>query len=152
MPEDLPRIDIIHELPKSERICPIDGHELKVIGKEITEQLEYIPAKMQVTRHIQHKYACPHCRKGVQTAPKPPQPIPGSFATATLLAFIVVSKFMDALPLYRLSSIFKRLGIDLSRTTLANCMVKTGDLVQPLIKLDLDKMQSAACRERVWIK
>ncbi|MGN7614562.1 IS66 family transposase, partial [Magnetococcales bacterium HHB-1] len=138
--DDLPRIDIIHELPESERICSIDGHALEVIGEEVTEQLDYIPAKVQVLRHIQKKYACPHCRKGIHTAKKPPQPIAGSIATASLLAFIVVSKYLDGLPLYRLTRIFDRIGVELSRATMANWMVKMGKLVQPLINLMQDMM------------
>jgi hypothetical protein len=65
----------------------------------------------------------------------PPQPIPKSLASPTLLAHVAVSKYADGLPLYRQETMFRRLGIDLPRASLANWMVKTGELVQPLVNL-----------------
>jgi len=58
LPAELPRIDIIHDLPESLRQCS-EGHTLVVIGEDISEQLDIIPAKVQVLRHIRKKYACP---------------------------------------------------------------------------------------------
>lgn len=72
------------------------------------------------------------------TASKPAQPIEKSIASAGLLAFIVVQKYADALPLYRQSEIFKRIGIELERHNLANWMVKCGVLIQPLINVLID--------------
>lgn len=139
-PADLPRVEIVHELPPEEQVCPHDGHQLKVIGREESEQLDIIPAVAQVIHHVRLKYACPCCEQGVHTAPLPPQPLPKCRVTAGMLAFIVVSKFIDALPLYRLERILKRCRIDLSRTTMAGWMVKLGQLVQPLINLLRDDL------------
>ncbi|WP_221900080.1 IS66 family transposase [Bathymodiolus platifrons methanotrophic gill symbiont] len=71
------------------------------------------------------------CEIGIISAPKPAQPIPRSFASASLLAYIIVAKFMDSLPLYRQETIFKRLSIDLSRATLSNWMLKVAELLMP---------------------
>ncbi|ABK42848.1 transposase IS66 [Magnetococcus marinus MC-1] len=140
LPEWLPRVDIIHELPESALVCGLDGHHLVEIGRETSEQLDIIPAKVQVLRHIQIKYGCPHCKQGVKTAPTPKRPIPKALATAALLAHVAVSKYADGLPLYRQGAILTRAGIDVCRTTLANWMIQCGQLVQPLINLMRDKM------------
>ena len=101
LPDSLPRVEVIHDLPPEEKICPHDGHELRRIGEETSEQLSYIPAQMRVLRHVRLKYACPHCEEGVKLAPLAPQPIPKSMASPSLLAHVTVSKYVDALPLYR---------------------------------------------------
>jgi transposase len=134
LPPGLHRIDIIHDLPEEQRQCR-EGHALVVIGEEVSEQLDIIPAKIQVLRHIRKKYACPCCSAEVKTAPLPPQPIPKSNASAGLLAYIVTAKFLDALPLYRQSKQFQRIGVDLPRATLANWMIRCGGLVQALHNL-----------------
>jgi transposase len=65
IPADFPRVEIIHDLPESKKICPHDGTVLKNIGFESHEQLDVIPAKIQVLHHKRLKYACP----------KPPVPV-----------------------------------------------------------------------------
>ena len=139
LPAALPRIDIIHELPEAARVCPHDGKALSVIGEEVLEQLDIVPAKIQVLRHIRKKYACA-CGQCVKTAPVPAQPIPKSLASPGLLAHIAVSKYQDALPLYRQEEILTRIGCDLPRATLASWMVRAGILIQPLINLLRDKL------------
>lgn len=135
LPENLPRVEVIHDLDEDEKVCGTDGHPLHRIGEEVTEQLEIIPARVQVIRHIRYKYGCRHCETGVTTAALPPQLIPRSIATPGLLAWVAVSKYADALPLYRQSTIFDRLGAAISRATLANWMVHVGEAVQPLLAL-----------------
>jgi transposase len=133
IPADLPREDIIHDIPDADKFCPHDGAALKCIGTETSEQIDIIPAQIKVLRHLRQKYACPCCEQYLITATKPPQPIEKSMASAGLLAYIATCKYVDGLPLYRLIRIFKRIGIELDRTTLANWMIKMGKLVQPLI-------------------
>jgi transposase len=140
IPADLPRIDIIHDLPEDQKTCPHDGAALKNIGFESHEQLEIIPAKIQVLHHKRLKYACPCCASYLVTADKPAQPIEKSIASPSLLAYIATQKYVDGLPLYRQIEIFKRIGIEMDRGTLATWMVKCGDLVQPLINLIHEKM------------
>ena len=142
LPDSLLRVDVIHDLSEEEKICPNDGEALKKIGEETSEQLSYIPATMRVLRHIRPKYACPLCEDGVKIAPLPPQSIPKSMAAPSVLAHVAVSKYADALPLYRQSKMLERIDIDLPRSTLANWMIKIGEFVQPLINLLRDDLLS----------
>lgn len=140
LPAWLPRREILHDLAPEEKVCAHDGHALVEIGREISEQLEFIPATIEVLRHIRPKYGCPECRNGVKIAPLPPQPIPKSMASPGLLAHVAVSKYADGLPLYRVEKVLQRGDIDLPRSTLASWMVKVGELVQPLINLMREEM------------
>lgn len=133
LPEDLPRIDVIHDLDEADKFCPHDGHALKFISDKISEQLDIIPMKIQVLRHIRKQYACPCCTGMIKTADKPEQPIEKSQASAGLLAYIATAKYADSLPLYRQSTILERFDIKIDRTTLANWMIQCGTLIQPLI-------------------
>jgi len=143
LPDNLPRIEVIHDLADADKICDNDGHALHKIGEEISEQLDIIPAQVRVIRNIRIKYACRACEQGIKTAAMPKQPIPKSMATPGLLAYVAVSKYQDALPLYRQETIFKRHGIDIPRATLANWMIKIGgDLFTPLINLMRDHLVS----------
>ncbi len=99
IPVHIPRVEILHDLSEDEKVCTSDGHRLQEIGREICEQPEIIPATIQVLRHVRPKYACPHCKSGVQIAPLPPQPIPKSLAAPGLLAHVAISKYGDGLPL-----------------------------------------------------
>jgi len=139
LPDNLPRVDVVHEIPESERHCDHDGQLLVEIGEVISEQLDIIPAKIQVIRHIRKKYAC-SCGQCIKTAPLPAQPIPKSMASPGLLAHITVSKYQDALPLYRQETILQRIGVDIPRATLANWMIRAGTLIQPLINLLQDRL------------
>jgi transposase len=134
LPVELPRIRVEHDLTEAEKTCPCGGQRT-LIGEETSEQLDIIPAKIQVLVQVRKKYACKHCEEGIQLAPLPPQPIPKSNASAGLLAHIAIAKYQDALPLYRQEQILKRSGIELGRNTLAGWMLKCGVLVQPLINL-----------------
>jgi len=132
-PEDLTRIEVIHDLSDEEKVCPHDGQVLKEIGEKTSEQLDIIPMQIQVIRHIRKQYACPCCEGYLKTASKPKQPIEKSQASASLLSYIAVSKYADSLPLYRQSNILGRFGIEMNRTTLANWMIQCGALIQPLM-------------------
>ena len=133
IPEYIPREEIIHDLPDEDKICPHDGATLKEIGEEVHEQLEIIPAQIKALRHIRKKYACPCCKQHLKTASKPKQPIEKSIAGPGLLAHVAVQKYCDGSPLYRQVEIFKRIGIDLDRSSLANWMIACGELIQSLI-------------------
>lgn len=140
IPADLPREQIIYDVADEQKICPHDGTVLNDIGSEDHEQLELIPAQVKVIQHIRKKYACPCCNRYVVTANKPKQPIEKSIAGASLLAYVATNKYCDALPLYRQSELFNRIGITLDRTNLANWMIRCGELIQPLINLLCDRL------------
>lgn len=141
LPESLPRVDVVHEIDAEQRHCPHDGQPLVEIGQVVSEQLDIVPAQIRVIRHIRKQYAC-DCGQCIQTAPLPAQPIPKSLASPGLLAHITVSKYADALPLYRQETILQRIGVAIPRATLANWMIKAGTLVQPLINLLRDQLLS----------
>ena len=97
----LPREVVRHELPESERVCPHDGSVLREIGVEASEQLDIIPQQVRVIRHERVKYACPCCDDALRLAAKPEQVIPKGLFSEGLLAWVITSKYMDGLPLYR---------------------------------------------------
>lgn len=134
LPADLPREEIIVDLSEEEKHCP-EGHELKLIGEEVSEQLDVIPAQIKVILTIRKKYACPTCGDCVRRAPLPPAAIPKSMAGPGLLAHIATSKYGDGLPLYRQEHMWQRLGIDIPRATMASWMIKVGELLTPVINL-----------------
>ena len=140
LPEALPRVDVVYELEADERCCERDGAELVEIGEVSSEQLDIIPAQVRVIRHVRKQYACRSCGECVKTAPLPAQPIPKSLASPGLLAHVVVSKYQDALPLYRQEKILQRIGIELPRATLSNWMIQAGTLIQPLINLMRERL------------
>ncbi len=134
LPPELPRVEVVHELPEATRHCAEDDTVLKVIGEAVSEELHVVPARIEVIRHVRRKYACPVCEEGVQTAPAPLKLLPKSNASATLLAYVATAKYQDALPLYRQSQIFARHGAEIPRNTLARWMVQAGERVAPLIE------------------
>lgn len=136
LPEHLPRVQVIHDLPEDEKHCAQDGTALEVIGRECTEQLDYVPAKLQVIEHVRLKYACPCCKQGVKLAAVAPQLLPKSNATPRLLAHITTAKYVDGTPLYRQEAQFARLKVHLPRATMARWLIQLGtEHVVPLINL-----------------
>jgi transposase len=142
LPAFLPREEIVHDLSEEEKVCGNDAeHKLARIGEDRLEQLVFIPASAKVLVHIRPKYACSSCKDAVKAAPPPPSPIPKSFATPSLLAQIVTSKYVDALPLHRQAKIFQRMGVDLCRATMAAWVIKMGELVTPLLAIILAEIR-----------
>jgi transposase len=140
----LPRIEVVHDLPEAEKVCATDGTVMVRIGEEVSEQLDYQPARIRVIRNIRPKYACPCCKGGVAIAPVSVHLFPKSLATPALLAHIVTAKFVDGIPLYRQEAQFDRLGTDLGRATMAGWMIRLGGThVVPLINLMNEHMLDA---------
>jgi transposase len=140
LPEHLPRVDQLHDLSDEEKQCEC-GSTMTRIGEEVSKQLNYVPAKLEVIRHIRPKYTCKTCEgvesKGstVRIAPVPKQILEKSIASAGLLAQIITAKFVDALPFYRQEKQFARLGYELSRTNMANWTIQLGQKVKKLLDL-----------------
>jgi len=134
LPEDLPRVRVEHDIADEDKICDC-GCAKKRMGEETSEQLEIIPQQVRVIHNVRFKYACPSCEAGVQIAKLPPSPISKSNVTPGLLAYIIISKFMDALPLYRQEKIFARIGVTLSRTTMARWVIQASVLIQSLLNM-----------------
>lgn len=128
LPEKLPRETVTHPAPCQ---CPDCGGTLTAMGTEVTEELEYVPARFKVIRHERDKFACRGCDT-VITAPMPARPIEKGLAGPGLLAHVLVSKYVDHLPLYRQSLMFEREGIELERSTLAGWVGQTAQMMAPL--------------------
>ena len=142
LPESLPRVDIELDIPESDKVCGC-GCQKNRIGSDTSERLEIVPAKLFVERHIRYKYACPKCEDGVQIAATVPTMIPKSNAGPGLLAYVVTAKYQDALPLHRQEKIFNRHGVELTRQTLANWIIKCSQALDPLLNLFEHAMREA---------
>ncbi|MCX8567241.1 MAG: Transposase [Glomeribacter sp. 1016415] len=132
LPEHLPRIRIEHDLLESEKTCSCCHGQLHRMGEEVTEQLNIVPAKVQVLQHVRYKYGCRYCEQQADTcqlltSPMPAQLIPGSIASASTVATILTAKYADGLPLYRMESVFERSGIHLDRGTMARWVIRVGE-------------------------
>jgi transposase len=138
----LPRVEIRHELNLAERQCGCGG-VFAEIGADVSEQLDYVPAKVQVLRHVRVKYACPGCEQCVKTAALPEHILPKSNASPGLLAQLVTSKYVDSLPLYRQEAMFERHGVRLPRATQAAWMIGLTVPLQPLLNLMDERLRSS---------
>lgn len=133
IPENLPRVRIEHILENL--TCPCGcGNQLHKIGEVITEQLEMVPAKIYVKQHVRFKYAGCANQDQVITAAMPNQPIDKGFAGPGLLAEVLVNKYDDHLPLYRQSERFARHGIDISKQTLCDWVMRCTDILKPVVE------------------
>ena len=130
LPEHLPRIEHRHE-PAS-CTCGQCGTDLIKTGEDISEQLDVEPARFFVHRHIRPQYACRACET-ISAAPIPPAVIDGGMAAVGLLSWVMVSKFLEHLPLYRLEQIAARQQVPLARSTLAEWVGRVGVALQPLV-------------------
>lgn len=134
LPAELPRIDIIHDVPEDQRICPC-GTLMVEIGEEVSESLEIIPMQARVQRHIRKRYGCPHGDHPPVIAPPPAQVLPKSNATPSLLAALLVVKYVDGLPLARFEYVLGRSGIWIPRQTMARWVIDAAGALQPLVNL-----------------
>jgi len=124
LPKDLPRERIEYE--PEETVCPCCNEAMAKIGEEITEELDYIPAKFVVREHVRIKRACSRCKEGVRTGVLPPevQIIEKGRPGVGLLVHIILSKYADHIPLYRQEQIFARHGIELPRQRMCDWVGK----------------------------
>lgn len=130
LPDHLPREVEMH-MPAQDA-CPECGGQLRLLGEDISEVLERIPATYKVIRHVRPKYSCGRCQHIVQ-APAPSRPLERVMAGPALLANVLVSKYCDHLPLYRQTEIAARQGVELERSTLAEWVGGTSALLEPLV-------------------
>lgn len=167
IPDHYERIDEELDLPEEDKTCDCGCRKVR-IGEEITEKLEVRPPVLFVRRIIRPKYACKSCaesgdedRKAITIAPLPPQIIPRSYASPSLLAFMFTAKFEDAIPFYRQEKQFERLSIDISRDNASNWAIKAAAaceqletllwkeiLKAPVIQVDETKVQVLRERNR----
>ncbi|MEA5163346.1 IS66 family transposase [Cereibacter johrii] len=114
--------------------CPDCGGALRLVGEDVSQILDMITARLKLIEVARPKKSCRCCERMVQ-CPAPTRPIPGSLAGPSLLAFILVAKYDDHLPLYRLNEIFARMGADIPDTTLAGWCGGAMKTLAPLVEL-----------------
>jgi len=129
LPDHLPRIEHRHEPDTC--TCPQCGKDLIKIREDISEQLDVEPARFFVHRHIRPQYACRACET-ITAEAIPPAVIQGSLAAPGLHAWVIIQKYLDHLPLYRIERISTRYGVPIARSTLANWVGQIGVALQPL--------------------
>jgi len=135
----LPRKEILHELSKQERACGCSDENVSWLMRPIgrsdpAERYHYEPAKVWVEQHVQISYVCPHC-EGVHTAPAP-HILPKTNASASLMAQVVTDKFVDGMPVFRISRKLERIEVDIGTTTLGSWINVLGEqTVAPIIDL-----------------
>lgn len=170
IPPGLPRKDIFIDIQQDEKNCAECGQELKQIGEDVSEKVEYAPPRYIVLKYHRKKLACKNCQENVVTAKMPPSPIDKGLAAPGLLAHVILCKYGDHLPLYRQGQIFARNGIHFSMSTMCDWIRQCADVLEPIwdcIKKDvlasyvvntddtpvpvLDDTLTHARKGRIWI-
>ncbi len=129
LPKHLPRIE--EGIGPESTLCDC-GHERHVIGEDVSERLDIVPARFRVIVTRRPKYACRSCEGGIVQSPAPAHLIPGGMPTETTVAHVIVSKYADHVPLYRQARICSRQGIDLDRSTLAGRVGRAAFELKPV--------------------
>jgi transposase len=140
--KDLPVEVIEYRLGEHEQVCSVCQSKLHEMSTQVRQELKVIPAQVKLVKHIQYIYACRQCEKEQDKTPiikaKMPNPIlPGSLASPSIVAYIIDQKYTNSMPLYRQEQQLSRLGIELSRQTMANWILNTAD---PWLKVIYDRM------------
>ena len=117
LPGHLPRVDVVIE-PASTQ-CPCCAGSMHVIGEDVSQRLDVVPAQYQVIVTHRPKYACRSCEGKVVQAPAPARLIEGGLPTERMVAQVLVAKYADHTPLYRQAQGLARQGIEIDRSTLA---------------------------------
>jgi transposase len=140
LPEHLPRVVVEHDVAEHDKHCACGATKSRIV-EEAAERLDIVPARIQVIRDVRPKYACRVC-EGVEDAgptviiaPPPAYLIPKGMATAGLLAHVLTAKFADAIPFYRQTKQFERIGVELSRRTLCSWALQVAEACRPVVEL-----------------
>jgi transposase len=136
--KSLPIVDVVYDLADEEKVCPHCHDTLTPIKEKTLSQYAIIPAQYYVIRHIRKRYAC-SCKHCIKTAEMPKQILPKSEASPPLLAYLMVSKFLDGLPLYRLEKMAAREKMDLPRAKTSRWLIKCSESLQPMLNLTEDQ-------------
>ena len=143
----LPCEERVHELPEEERVCPETGQALVPVGEKVFEEIDFTRAQLRVIRHRQVVYGLPPEQAAVRqatavTAPMPPRPLENCVASAFLLAWLLVQKYANHLPLYRQEEIFARDGLRLPRQTLCDWVLGAAEALQPLVECLMGRIRA----------
>jgi transposase len=134
---DLPVETVEYTIPEDERVCPDCAGTLTEMSTQVRRELKLVPAQVVVVEHVQHVYSCRSCEKvgittTIRTAPMPVPAFPKSLASASAVAYVCDQKYTCAMPLYRQEQLFSRLGVDLSRQTLANWVIRGSEWLETI--------------------
>lgn len=148
---DLPVEIIEYRLPEEKQICPCCQGKMHEMSTQVRQELKIIRPQVIVVKHVQYIYACRKCEQENTTTPiikaEMPRPIlPGSLASPSMLAYIMDQKYTNSQPLYRQEQQFNRLGIDLSRQTMANWLLNTAD---SWLKIIYDRMHELLAKRNI---
>lgn len=132
LPDHLPREERIYDIPAAEKTCACCGGEKTCFAKDISEQLKVIPPQVVVVSHQRLKYCCKPCEGEISVAPRPDLFLPKSIADASLVAYTIIMKYADHIPLYRQEQIWARHKIELPRNTTCAWVMKAAELCTPL--------------------
>ena len=140
LPADLPRETVVLDIAEEEKVCGCCHGQLHKIGEDKSEKLAFIPAQVKVIETVRPKYACRQCEQEgeaaqIKQAPVPAAIIPKGITTPSLLSQIVTNKYQYGLPLYRQEAMFKQYGIELSRKTMADWMIRCSESLEVLYTL-----------------
>ena len=131
--DHLPRERVDIDLPEQEKNCPCCQEPMTKIGEDATKKVEFVPATLVVKEYARAKYACKSCQGHIQRAPLPPMILPKCLLSASILAYIIVSKFVDSLPPHRIERQFERLGCYLPRGMQCRSLLKVAQQLNILV-------------------
>lgn len=132
MPENLPQVHDVIDVSEAEKVCKLCGKTKTCIGEEVSWQFDVLPGRIFVLVQHRQKYACPPCEGDIVVAAKPLEAIERGLPAEGLLAELVVSKFDDHIPLYRLEEIFARHGVEIPRSDQCDWLRASAELLFPI--------------------
>lgn len=141
LPAHLPRIEQVIDIP--DKTCPCCKGMLHVMGEDVAERLDIVPAQFRVIVTRRPKYACRSCEEVVVQTPAPARLVEGGIPTEATVAHVLVSKYADHLPLYRQSQIYARQGVNLDRSTLADWVGKAAFLLRPIHQRLFERLKAS---------
>ncbi len=143
LPANLRRIDNLITVPPEQRACPSCGAERKCSEHEVTEVIDLIPAEVVVRRDLREKLACVPCEGHLVRAPLGEKTVSGGRMGTTLVAQVLVEKYYDGLPLARQVERYRRLGLELAISTLADQVEWATDALRPLWRAVMEQVLSS---------
>lgn len=132
LPEHIMWQERLYDVPDDQLICAC-GCQKECIRVDVSKQIQIIAPQLIGIKRLRPIYSCRHCQEKPVSAPMPPTLLPKCIAGESLLAYIAIAKFLDHLPLYRLSAQFERLGIEISRANMTNWMLQLHDRLEKII-------------------
>lgn len=134
LPAHLPRHT--HEIhpPDEELTCPCCREKKTVFGQDVTEELDVVPAKYFVNRYVRFKYACRKCEGYVSVGQLPARPMEKGIPGPGFLAQLITSKYADHSPLYRQQQIYRRVGLEIPRSTMCGWVSHTASVLSPIVE------------------